>query len=125
MKARQKLLATLATTAADRANDPLPDTAVERRFHKWSDALHAVVAERLNVDGWAVTEWSNNPGCDNARMFSFHYDGRDEPMRGRPMFVSTRMRLDTGKDLETELEQLAEEARWYRERADRLWETAS
>jgi hypothetical protein len=31
------------------------------------------------------------------------------------------MRLDTGKDLEAELSRLAEEARWYRKRADQLW----
>lgn len=122
---REKLHARLAETAAARSDDPLPDTAVERRFRQWSDALHAVVAERLGVDGWQVTEWSNNPMCDDARVFSFHYDGRAEPMLGRPMFVSTRMQLDTSKDFEAELERLAEEARWYRERADRLWKEAS
>jgi hypothetical protein len=118
---RQKLHAALAETAAARANDPLPDTAVERRFRKWSEALHAVVGERLNVDYWVVTEWSNNPDCNDARVFYFRYEGREEPVQGRPMFVSVPMRLDTGKDLEAELVRLAEEARWYRERADQLW----
>lgn len=118
---RTKLHTRLAATAAARTDDPLPDTAVERRFRQWSDALRAVVSERLSDANWKVAEWSNNPMCDDARVFSFHYDGRVEPVRGRPLFVSTRMQLDTGKDLETELGRLTAEARWYRECADQMY----
>ncbi len=122
MTSAKKLLATLATAAAARAADPLPTPDVERRFVAWSSALSTVVANHLLDAAWHLTEWSHNPNCDNSMEFGFHYDGRLTPLGfSKPLFVSTRLTFDASLDLAQELARLAQEAKEFRQCADRMY----
>ena len=123
MTKAKKLQAALDCAAKARAADPLPDPAVERRFNAWSEALRAVVYDRLRTEDWHVDEWQPNPDCDNSMEFGFHYDARCVPLNySRPMFVSTRMRLDASIDLEQELLRLEQEAKEFRQCAHMMYE---
>ena len=123
MTKAKKLQAALDYAAKARTADPLPDPAVERRFNAWSEALRDVVSDRLRTEDWHMDEWQPNPDCDDAMVFAFHYDTRCVPLGyTKPMFVSTRMRLDASLDLEQELLRLEQEAKEFRQCADMMYE---
>ena len=60
----QKHRAELEAATKARANDPLPDPGVTRRFQAWSDALLRLMAESLRTahEGEWLSEWRGRLG---------------------------------------------------------------